>query len=97
MVTRCRHHRRIVGVRRQHFCHLLKNLIHFFRVFNDELLHVINFTVLLFHQMIYIKPIPLIGRNTSCGSMWLQDITQFLQVCHLVADGRRTQIQICIL
>ena len=89
-------HRRIICIRRQKLCHMLQQMIQLICLFNKNIFHLIDFSNLFLHQIIHIKAVTFIWRDTPRWCMRLNDISQIFQIRHLISNRRRTQVQIRI-
>ena len=73
-------HGRIIGIGRQNLSHLFKDQFQLINLLNHHILKFCNLIVLFLHDLVYIEPVSLIGRNTPCGSVGLNDISHLFQI-----------------
>ena len=93
----CGYQRRILCILGKELNKPFEHILEFVLAFHKDLLHLGYLSVLGFHHGIYVESVSLIGRNTSGGSMRLDDIAHLLKVRHLIPDGCRTKVKIGVL
>ena len=64
-VTRSADQSRIICILCENLCKLLQKQFHAVNPLDHQFLHVLDLTVLLFNNLVNIKPVTLIGRNPS--------------------------------
>ena len=86
-VLRCRDHGSVVRVHREKLRNLLKKILDPVGFLVEDFFHVVDFLNLLFHHLVDIKSVALVGRDTPCRSMGLNKVPELFEVGHLVTYG----------
>ena len=80
VVTGAAYHGCVIGIGCKYLGHLLKDQFQFIHLLDHHLLKFRYLAVLLQHDLVHVKPVSLIRRNTARRCMGLYDITHLLQV-----------------
>ena len=90
-------HRSVVGILRQVLYELLQRRLQLIDLLEHLRLHIIDFMLMMLHQLIDVEAVALITRDTTGGGMRLHDIAHLLEVAHLVTNRSRTKAESGIL
>ena len=90
-------HCSIVGILCQVLHQLLQCRLQLIDLLEHLRLHVIDFMLMVLHQLIDVEAVALITRDTTGGGMRLHDIAHLLEVTHLITDRSRTEAESGIL
>ena len=81
-----RNHRCIICIGSKDACYILKHFFHLVCLLNHQITNLFDLVFLFLHQLIHIKAIALVRRDSSCRRMWLYDVAHICQVRHLIPD-----------
>ena len=90
-------HRSVVGILRQVLYELLQRRLQLIDLLEHLRLHIIDFMLMMLHQLIDVEAVSLITRDTTGGGMRLHDVAHFLEIAHLITDRSRTEAESGIL